>query len=665
MATPGRSKLSPDQLVALVELAGRTCETSGNDEAPDAPRPLNETSSEGLLATIQAQIPSALAQRSPERGSDRALFGRAASRLWLAAAAVLAIATALALHRSPSPGPSSMVRASPERLPARPTPYADTAEIAPRPITSHPSRVRTVGPAQADDADHAPAQGKPALPAASLATSSTPSATQERPTAKETATPRSTAGPSPRGDFSADVDRLPRLAHATYFSDPALSSFPLRVTSDSYARTRRALARHALPDPGSVRVEEFLNAFDYGDPAPTRGDFELTAEGAPSPFKHGVHLLRFGIHARAAHPQERAPAQLTLVVETPSTRPGASNLDRMQPALDLLFDRLEPGDLVGLVVYGAVARVLVQPTADLDVVRGKLRQAFALAIPGGNAEVEDGVRVGYQLALDSFAPAKTNRIVLCYDGRSEVSPEVTPPLSRRIAEGRARGIGFAAVGFDVDEALDDVVSIERLAALGGGTSFYVHTPQRASPRLADALLDRHQVVARDAKTRVRFERGVVRRFQLLSSATVRPSMSDAEAELATSVEVEAGGLVTALYELELAHAVSPGATVATVTLDYVDPRSGEPREISHRVLGRDLASSWERAAPSLRLSSVVAELAATLGAEAAGVRAPSARLLESGQQLLVDYPQRGDVRELVDLVGSTRMLQAARPASTP
>jgi len=75
------------------------------------------------------------------------------------------------------------------------------------------------------------------------------------------------------------------------------STFGVDVDTASYAMARRALEEGRLPDPASVRVEEWLSAFDYGDPAPVQGHFAIRAEGSPSPFSHGplYRLLRFNV----------------------------------------------------------------------------------------------------------------------------------------------------------------------------------------------------------------------------------------------------------------------------------------------------------------------------------------------------------------------------------
>jgi hypothetical protein len=127
---------------------------------------------------------------------------------------------------------------------------------------------------------------------------------------------------SPSLQLKKEKDQKPRKAFAGRFepgSNPFLdatthpvSTFELDVDTASYAAARRALEEGHLPDPASVRVEEWLSAFDYGDPAPAHGDFAIRAEGSPSPFSHGpeYRMLRFNIKARQGIILRNAKAQV-------------------------------------------------------------------------------------------------------------------------------------------------------------------------------------------------------------------------------------------------------------------------------------------------------------------------------------------------------------------
>ena len=67
--------------------------------------------------------------------------------------------------------------------------------------------------------------------------------------------------------------------------DDHLSTFAIDVDTASYTVARKFVQDGNMPDPDSVRVEEFVNYFDYGYEAPEDGAFAIHVEGSPSPFR--------------------------------------------------------------------------------------------------------------------------------------------------------------------------------------------------------------------------------------------------------------------------------------------------------------------------------------------------------------------------------------------
>ena len=65
--------------------------------------------------------------------------------------------------------------------------------------------------------------------------------------------------------------------------DDHLSTFAMDVDTASYTVARRFVMDGNLPDPDSVRVEEFINYFDYGYEPPSDDAFAIHMEGSPSP----------------------------------------------------------------------------------------------------------------------------------------------------------------------------------------------------------------------------------------------------------------------------------------------------------------------------------------------------------------------------------------------
>ena len=75
--------------------------------------------------------------------------------------------------------------------------------------------------------------------------------------------------------------------------------FAVEVDTVSYAVAWQLVVDGRLPDPDSVRVEEFINHFAQGFEPPTDDPFAIQIEGAPSPFGgEGIWLIRVGLQGR-------------------------------------------------------------------------------------------------------------------------------------------------------------------------------------------------------------------------------------------------------------------------------------------------------------------------------------------------------------------------------
>jgi len=145
------------------------------------------------------------------------------------------------------------------------------------------------------------------------------------------------------------------------------STFGLDVDTASYAIARRFVEDGNLPDPASVRVEEFVNAFEHDYPAPGDGTFALYADGGPTPFlDRDEVLLRLGVKAREISDRSRRDATLTFVIDTSGSMAREDRLELVKRSLTYLVDQLDRTDSVAIVTYGSDARVALEPTAVRD-----------------------------------------------------------------------------------------------------------------------------------------------------------------------------------------------------------------------------------------------------------------------------------------------------------
>ena len=202
--------------------------------------------------------------------------------------------------------------------------------------------------------------------------------------------------------------------------DDHLSTFGMDVDTGSYSITRRYLTDGYLPPPEAVRVEEFVNTFDYNYDPPIEDAFAIHIDGAPSKFGEGkrLQLLHIGLQGRVIPSEHRKDAILTFVIDVSGSMDMENRLELVKKALTLLVDQLRPTDKVGIVVYGSRGR-LVLPHTGINQ-RSEILAAINSLRPGGSTNAEEGLRIGYDLAWRNANVNHINRVILCSDGVANV-----------------------------------------------------------------------------------------------------------------------------------------------------------------------------------------------------------------------------------------------------
>ena len=390
--------------------------------------------------------------------------------------------------------------------------------------------------------------------------------------------------------------------------DDHLSTFGMDVDTASYAVTRRYLRDGHLPPTEAVRVEEFVNAFDYNYAPPAQDAFAVHIEGAPSRFGEGkrLQLLRIGIQGRVIPDENRKDAMLTFVIDVSGSMAMESRLELVKRALTLLVEQLRPGDAVGIVVYGSRARTVLPHTGIEG--REEILAAIHSLTPEGVTNAEEGLQLGYKLALRNARVGSINRVILCSDGVANVGETGPDAILKTIRTHVEEGITLTTVGFGMGNYND--VLMEQLANKGDGSYAYVDTLNEAKRIFVENLTGTLQLIAKDAKVQVDFNPEVVSRFRLLGYENRRLDHEDFRDDDADGGEIGSSHSVTALYEIKL----HEGATgqLATVFIRHEDPDTRHVSEINEKMFSAELKKAFEDASPEFQLAATVAEFAEIL-----------------------------------------------------
>jgi Ca-activated chloride channel family protein len=396
------------------------------------------------------------------------------------------------------------------------------------------------------------------------------------------------------------------------YVDPAedgTSTFGLDVDTASYTIAQRFIADGNLPDPASIRVEEWVNAFEQGYPHPDDATFAIVADGGPTPFIRSEEvLLRIGLQARDVRDRARDQAALTFVIDTSGSMEREGRLELVKDALARLVDGLGRDDTVAIVTFGNDGRVLLEPTPASH--RHEIIDAIGSLRPGGSTNLEAGLRLGYELARSSLTENGIDRVILASDGVANIGLTDPDRILDSIRRDAAAGIELVSVGVGMGNFNDAL--LERLADQGDGFYAYVNGQDEARRLFTKDLTGTLQSVALDARAQVEFDPEVVAAYRLLGYENRAIDDRDFTDDSVNAGAIGAGHTVTALYAVQLRGDVGPRTRLATVRLRWTDPARGGADEVSHEVRASDLARSFRTTDPFFRFDAVVAATAELL-----------------------------------------------------
>lgn len=393
-------------------------------------------------------------------------------------------------------------------------------------------------------------------------------------------------------------------------ADPR-STFALDVDTGSYG-VARTLLRDGYPvPPASVRAEEWVNAFDYTDPAPADTDLGLTAETALAPsLDDGTQLVRIGVTAREVDAAQRPRVNVTLVVDRSGSMDIRERLGLVQSSLALLADRLRDDDTVSVVSFEDRARPILRPTPVRDT--DAILDAVEALEPGGSTNLEAGLRLGYEQAREAFDPEAVNLVVLASDGVANVGRTGPGSIIETIQEEGADGIHLVTVGYGMGNYNDHLM--EQLADLGDGFYSYVDTYDEAEQLFGADLVTTLTPVAAEARTQVTFDPALVSSYRLVGYENRAIDDDDFTDPTVDAGELGAGHHATALYEVRLADDVAPGTVIGSAAVRWtaVGPGGSDPAGRQQEQSVALVAAGEDAASYDLQLAATAADLAQLL-----------------------------------------------------
>ena len=330
-------------------------------------------------------------------------------------------------------------------------------------------------------------------------------------------------------------------------AESPVSTFSIDVDTASYSFSRRQINHGRLPQPDAIRLEEWVNYFDYDYPAPDSPStpFLTHVSVTDSPWRAGNKLVHIGIKGYEPQQQSRPRANLVFLLDVSGSMMAEDKLPLVTRSLRMMVDQMHPEDTVALVVYAGAAGVVLEPTAVTD--KHKIEAALDQLRAGGSTAGGEGIELAYSLAEQHFDKDAVNRVILATDGDFNVGVTNQDALEGLITRQRDKGIYLSVLGFGQGNYNDSLM--QTLAQNGNGVAAYIDTLNEARKVLVTEATSSLIPIAEDVKIQVEFNPATVQEYRLLGYETRALEREDFNNDKVDAGEIGAGHTVTAIYEI--------------------------------------------------------------------------------------------------------------------
>ena len=259
--------------------------------------------------------------------------------------------------------------------------------------------------------------------------------------------------------------------------DAPLSTFGADVDTAGYANTRRMLKDESrLPPRDAVRVEEFLNYFEYAYPQPPGdGKFSATFEMGQCPWNAQRQLLLVGIQGKTTELTDLPPSSFVFLIDNSGSM--HDEMPLLREAMSMLARQMRPQDKLGIVTYGGGARVLIESAGGDDA--KTIQSAIAELTAGGYTTGAAGRKTATSCRQELHqGRQKPRRLVTEFEPQRRLRAESRQLDLAESRKQRGTGVFLTLIGMGYRHYK---TAREDLATANGTTSASLPCRRRAMP----------------------------------------------------------------------------------------------------------------------------------------------------------------------------------------
>ncbi len=328
----------------------------------------------------------------------------------------------------------------------------------------------------------------------------------------------------------------------------AKSTFGIDVDNGSYTNFRRFATNSQLPPKDAIRVEEWLNFFNYKLEAPSASDrhpLKITTESGICPWNTNDELVMVKLQAKQPVEKDLPASNLVFLVDVSGSMNMPDKLPLVQESMEKLVNKMRADDRMSIVTYAGSAGIALEPTLGSD--KDRMIKAIRSLNSGGGTAGSEGIKTAYKLAETHFMKDGNNRVILATDGDFNVGMTNQDELVKLIEEKRKTGVYLSVLGFGKGNLNDAMM--EQIADHGNGNYGYVDSEKEADRIFNAEFAGSMFTIAKDVKLQVKFDSTMVEKYRLIGYENRVLENWQFEADSIDAGDLGLGQNVVAFYQV--------------------------------------------------------------------------------------------------------------------
>jgi len=426
--------------------------------------------------------------------------------------------------------------------------------------------------------------------------------------------------------------------------DETKSTFSIDVDNAAYTNFRRFVNQKQLPPKNAIRLEEWLNFFNYELEAPKETDehpLKISTEVSACPWDEKDDLVMIKLQGKLPQQDALPPSNLVFLVDVSGSMNAPNKLPLVQSSMIKLVNKLRPEDNMSIVTYAGSSTIALKPTSGSE--KKKIINAVNSLTSGGGTAGSEGVNTAYQLAEENFLADGNNRVIVATDGDWNIGKTSDSDLKKLIEEKRKSGIFLSVLGFGMYNLNDAMM--ESLADNGNGNYAYIDSEKEATRIFDTEFSGSMYVIAKDVKLQVEFDPSVVEEYRLIGYENRVLENWQFEADSIDAGDLGMGQNVIAFYQVHRKDGTQEDA-IGTIDFRYKPLKSDVSTLLSH-----EITNTTDETSSDFKFASCVVEFALCLRESEFRGDAHMGKAILRGKQNLGDPSKKLSYEKRVEFVG--------------